>query len=285
MVLMALRPYVVWLPLSCALMALAVPLAPAQETALSAFTAPSQEIELASAHGGVIAKVFFEEGARVVKGEPIVALKSDLERADLEIGRARLLVVEAQIKAAGASLEQARKEYERLKDLVDKGGSVSESDVDKAFLQMRLAELQQENVEDQKRVYELQVERAQVLLDEMTVCAPFDGEILLIEKHEGEAVEEHAPLGKFVNVDTLDVVMFAPLDTRGAIAVGATACFSAEGLPDLRVPCTVFLVDSVADAASGTYRVKARIDNRARTVPAGVRGTIVFLTADTSPKP
>lgn len=292
---------------------------------LNAFTEPSRQAEASCSRGGVIAKVLVEEGQRVKKGDVIVELTSDVERAQYEWSKAVLAAAEAKISAAEASVESAKAtialkeavlqkykktrdlaeiEFKRAEELYEDGqGVLSKSDYEQAELNMRLAELDAQagqldiqlaqvgvrlrdldvqQARDGQRISELSSKQYEALLGQMTIKAPVDGEILLLYKHEGEAVEEHAPLLKLVNVDRLDVTAFAPLSAAVRLRNGMQGTFVVEGLGGVGAACEVFLVDAVADPASGTFRLKARIDNSDRKVLAGVRGVLRLEEPDDS---
>lgn len=220
--------------------------------------------------------------------------KIDAARASVDSAGATVALKKAILEKYKKTRELAKTEFDRIKDLFDQG-TVAATDHDQAELNLRLAELDVQageldirlaevnvglreldvkQAQDNQSISELSSKQYEALLKEMTIKAPADGEILQLYKHEGEAVEEHAPLLKLVNVDRLDVIAFAPLSGSGRIKKGMRGTFVVEGLGDMGCACEVFLIDSVADAASQTFRIKARIDNVERKVLAGVRGVL-----------
>ena len=306
-------------PIVVALLACVVATAAQGETEsleLEAYTEPSRQVEVSCSRGGVIAKVLVEEGRRVKKGDVIVELVADVERAQYEVSKAALAAADAKIEAAQASVESAnatialkkailekykktqevaKTEFDRIKDLFEQG-TVAATDHDQAELNLRLAELDVQageldirlaevnvklreldvtQAQDNRSISELSSKQYQALLSQMTIKAPGDGEILELHKHEGEAVEEHAPLLKLVNVDRLDVIVQSvSLAVVGRIKEGMQGTFAAKGLDGVDATCEVFLVDAVADKASETVRIKARIDNADGKMPAGVQGVL-----------
>jgi len=232
----------------------------------------------------------------------------EVSKAALAAAEAKIKAAEASVDSANATIalkkailekykktqEVAKTEFNRIKDLFDQG-TVAATDHDQAELNLRLAELDAQageldirlaevtvrlreldvtQAQDNQRISELSSKQYEALLSQMTIKASADGEILQLYKHEGEAVEEHAPLLKLVNVDQLDVTAFAPLSASGRIKKGMRGTFVVEGLGDMGSTCEVFLIDSVADPASQTFRIKARINNIERKVLAGVRGVL-----------
>ena len=250
---------------------------------LTAFTVPAKDIDVASATGGVIGKLPFEEGDKVTAGDPLVSLKSETEAAELAVAQARVTAAEAEIKGAVATEELAKKEYERGKDLKESGGFISEGELDELRLRAEVALLNIQVARDKKSISALTADVYQARLDQMTVLAPFDGEIVRIYKHEGEAIEQHAALMRLVNVDTLHVRFVIPLADIENIKPGMKATFSfapTQGAPKRTIPCTVFLVDVVAETGSDMFWGKARIDNAQLRHPPGVIGTFLIDIPD-----
>lgn len=65
--------------------------------------------------------------------------------------------------------------------------------------------------------------------------------------------------------------------TSGRIKVGMKAVATLENMADKPLEATVAVVDPVADAASGTYRVKLTLPNPDKALTAGAKGTLGFV--------
>ena len=85
--------------------------------------------------GGIIAKILKKENEPVKEGEIILELECDLET--LEVARQKLAV------------EASRKEYERTKKVLEKGGSVSQEDVEQKEAVWKIAQVEQQQAEAQ----------------------------------------------------------------------------------------------------------------------------------------
>jgi len=238
-----------------------------------AFIVPAKDIDVASAAGGVIDKVAFEEGAKVTAGQPLVYLKSDVQRAQYKVALARVDAVKAQIDYAVASEAQARADLARAQATPE---SVSEADLDSLKVKLELATAQVQVYRDTQRINQLSADAAKAVLDQMTVVAPMDGDILIIYKHEGEAIEEHAPLMRLVNVDNIHVKFALPFPDVEEVKPGMKGTFAfttSDGAPERRIPCTVFLVDVAAQLGSDLFWCKARFDNSKFRLRPGIIGT------------
>jgi len=251
----------------------------AASVTVDAFTAPCRQLEIASQMGGVVTEVMVEEGDRVSAGQELMRLNDDLLRAQLAVSEARKQSSLHQITAARARHEMLEKVYEREVELFNKDIS-SQADLDKARLDRDLAALSIENAQNDLKIATLSAERDRVAVEQTVIRAPGEGEVFRIEVRAGEAVEPLRPVLRSVTVDPLDVVAYVPIDTVGRIRAGMAASLRLENVPGGPLPCTVTVVDLVADPASGTYRVKAALPNADRRIAAGARGSLTLNLTD-----
>ncbi|MFO7957143.1 MAG: efflux RND transporter periplasmic adaptor subunit [Candidatus Brocadiia bacterium] len=243
---------------------------------VEAFTAPYRDLDIASQVGGVVSSVEVEEGDHVEAGREMLRLRDDILKAELEVSRARAAAAEHKIAAAKTNYEYRARELEVVRALVKKEIEPPEEG-DKARLEMELAQLSVKQAEAEKNVAELTAARDQAALDRTRIRAPVEGEVFRVLKRSGEAVEPLSPVVRLVTLAPLYVVARGmPIETMGRVKVGMEATIELENLPGRSLPCEVVLVDRVAEAASGTYRVKLELPNPDKNIPAGARGILTF---------
>jgi RND family efflux transporter MFP subunit len=240
-----------------------------------AFTAPFRELEIASETGGVLTEVHVDEGDEVERGRVLVELKSDVLRARLAVSQARTALAALQIRARQTTSESCENEFQRCARMLGQG-LLDDQRFQRAKLERDIAELNVEAAELEKRVYELEALQDRAELNQAIVRAPTDGQVFRVLKRAGEAVERHAPVLSIVCIDPLYVVTNAPISTAGRIRVGMKARLRLESLRAQPLECTVAVVDRVADAASGTYRVKLSLPNPGKRITAGAKGAVTF---------
>jgi len=243
---------------------------------ISAFTTPSKALQIACEMGGVLAKTLVKENTEVKKGQVMVELKSDIIKATLEVSKARIVSARLQISAYQKTLAVRKKDYNRLKGLLDQGVG-SEEKVDKAKLEMDLALLNLEIAKAQQKVYELAAKKDEKILEQTLIKAPCDGRILRIVKRPGEAVELHAPVLHMVCIDPLYIIAYIPIDTVKLLSKGTKAKMELED--GRKFDCRVDVIDPVADPASGTDRVRLIMDNPGGKILAGSKGKLYFTFA------
>ena len=242
---------------------------------VDAFTIPYRQLEIPGEIGGVLVSMTVEEGDEVVEGELLAEFRGDQLRARLAVAQARTDTADAQINAAVATSEVADTEYERAITL-NTDGLITDQELLKTKLDAKVAKLNIDVAEVEKRVRELEVEQSRTVLDRTIVRAPIDGLVFRIDKRAGEAVEIYKPILSMVSLDPLYVVANVPVRTTGRIQVGMAAALRLETSPEEELECTVEIVDRVADAASGFYRIKLTLPNPDSTFIAGARGTVTF---------
>ncbi|MEM7257917.1 MAG: HlyD family efflux transporter periplasmic adaptor subunit, partial [Pseudomonadota bacterium] len=158
-----------------------------------------------------------------------------------------------------------------------KEATISEQDMDKVRTETYIAQLQARQEEDNRRIAELEAERARQALNQRTVRAPISGVVMEKYKNVGEYVEAE-PVYRIANLDPLHVELIVPVEHLGEIERGMTAQVAIEVEQDSGKShiAVVKSVDRVADAASGTFGVLLSMPNAGLRIPSGVRCQLTF---------
>jgi len=252
---------------------------------------------------GVVAQVFVREGQHVKKDDLLAALDTSLVAAEVDIAKARLLKAQAQlaviqagsreedirdmemqIKAAEATYENARDLLARRKKL-DSIGVVTKRDYAVAqyrlkeyeaimlSLRSKLTKLKKGNRQEEIVSVKADVIQAEAALkfaqEKLSLSylkAPFDGVVLDVELHPGEALSmmtgSEGRLGiiladttnLYVKVDVPEskIAMIRP-DMKAEVLVDALGKQPLTG----RVDC----ISPIADRQSNTVEISVRIEN------------------------
>ncbi len=237
-------------------------------TALGCLIEPSQIAQVGSQVVGVTESVNVERGDIVQKGQILATLKSDYERANVDIAKTRSQL-EADVRSAEANLELARITEKRGVDLVQKK-FLSQQALDKSHAETVLAEQRLAFAKEQLRISggELNVARAQLGL--RSIRAPFDGIVAERFVWPGERVEDK-PLFKIVKINPLRVEIVAPVELYGQVEKSQIIQIKPDLANTGSVDAKVVLVDKVIDGASNTFRIRAEIDNQTAEIPSGLR--------------
>ena len=230
-----------------------------------------QALDIRSPVEGVIETVLVQRGASVKKGQTLALLSSGPERAALDLARSRA-GNEGEIKAAEAKLELTRKKYERAEELVKKN-FVSANARDEAEAEYRLALEQLRVAQENRRLNELEMKRAEEVLAQREIRSPVSGVVVEVMLKPGELTSSNQkdPIVKLMQIDPLNVELILPVQNYGRIKVGQRAWVLPEAPVGGKYVARVEVVDPVLDAASGTFGVRLTLPNPDRRIPAGLK--------------
>lgn len=257
---------------ACALVLL---LSPASAAEFDCLLEARQTVEIRSPVEGVVESVLVQRGDAVKKGQVLVTLQSAAEKAALDLARSRA-EMEGRVQAAEARLDVAVRKEQRTRDLYDRN-FVSETALEDARAQRRLAEGELREAREGRRLAELEARRAAEAVALRTIRSPFDGVVVERFQDPGELAAAGAkdPILKLAQVDPLNVEVILPAAQYGRIRPGLQAEVAPEA-PDGAFAARVAVVDPVIDAASGTFRVRLELPNPRREIPAGAKCRVRF---------
>lgn len=247
--------------------------APAEPASLECLIVPRSRVVLSSPVEGTIESIFFDRGDAVEKGQAVVQMESSVEQAAVEVARSRAQNREL-IRESEVRLEYAKRLLARHTDLSE-SEVISSQKLDEITSSHDLARVGLKVARQNHKLARLELRRAEAALALRTLRAPVDGVVVDRMLQPGEFAEQQ-PILEVAELDPLHVEVFAPIDAYGRIAVGAGAIVEPEEPIGGRHSATVRVVDPIADAASGTFRVRLELANPGLKIPAGVGCRVVF---------
>ncbi|MCB1753433.1 MAG: efflux RND transporter periplasmic adaptor subunit [Gammaproteobacteria bacterium] len=238
---------------------------------------PSEIIDIGSAVPGVVESILADRNDLVVKGTMVAQLEASVERATLELSRERAnLNTAIELREEGARFGHLTQNRNRS---LLQTAAISKHELDTVVSETRIAELQVRQERDNKRIAGLELQRAQAVLDRLTIRSPVDGVVVDRFKSAGEYIENE-PVMRVAQLDPLHVEVILSTDYLGRIKPGMQAQVTPT-IPEAGTYlATVERVDRVSDAASGTYGVRLSLANPDYTIPAGLRCRLGFIPAD-----
>ncbi|HKU14616.1 MAG TPA: efflux RND transporter periplasmic adaptor subunit [Steroidobacteraceae bacterium] len=236
------------------------------ELTYTARTIGSREVEVRARVGGIVLKRRYQEGSRVLQGQPMFLIDPEPVRA--RVGSAR-----AEVAVAKARLEESRRNRDRVLPLFEKN-AVSQSRRDEAVSAFEVAQANVLSAESQLRM-------AQLDLEYTDVRAPISGLTSREVLSEGSLVsteQASSLLTKIVQVDPLYVEFNVPEAEASLIRAGLAPANKGAPAPGVRLvledgseyatPAQVTFVDNAVDRSSGTVRVRAVLPNKeAQLIP------------------
>ncbi|MFP4434981.1 MAG: efflux RND transporter periplasmic adaptor subunit [Phycisphaerae bacterium] len=244
------------------------------------------------------------EGEAVTPGQKLVEIDREVHRAeartaeaDLDVARAKLADLkagarseeidqtEASVRRWQATLAEARKSYERQKQLVA-DDFTSEQSVDQARERMEVAEAELAAAREKLRmlkagpteteiaVQESAVKQAEAKLDlakahlaECVVTAPFDGVITAVHVRRGDLATPRSPLLEMYAPDSLVIRFSVPEAHGSAVRPGLRLQATLDALNGRAFDAEITRVYPQLDEAMRTRTVEAQLTEPAEIVP------------------
>ena len=233
---------------------------------------PSRTVQVASAVSGLLEIVAVDRGDRVGKGDLIARLESTVEQAQTELLRVRagnLSEIESgKARFRYQSAKLSRNEKLNQKRLI----SVDDTELARAEADLARADIKQ--AELNRRVAQLDYERAKKELLRRQILSPIAGIVSERKLNPGEYVHEQTHIVTIIQIDPLFVESFLPIALYGKVRVGMMLTVRPEAPVGGSYAAKVSVVDQLVDAASGTFAIRLTLANKEHHLPAGLRCTV-----------
>lgn len=207
---------------------------------------PNEISEVATSIAGVLEEVMVGRGDRVKAGQIIARLRSNVEKANVDLARAELKFRERNFKRW---LEMHEQSY--------------------------ASNYEKDEAENRMEIARHDLERAEQMLNERIIRSPFDGVVVEQYLSPGELSEDRK-IFRLAKIDILNVEVIAPVHMLGRIHKGMRAKVYPEGPVEGPFLASVTVVDPIVDAASGTLGMRLELPNPDYKIPAGVKCRIDF---------
>ena len=209
---------------------------------------PDRVTVLRAEAGGNVEKVAVAKGDRVEKGQVLATI----EAADRDASRA----------TAEAELARARRDFEAVKSLADRGYATRQR-VDQARVAVTAAEAQ--------------VAQATRGLSDTTITAPFAGVLDGFDLEAGQVVTAGAEIGTLVDSDPLKIEIKVPQQAVRSIRPGKEAAITF--ITGEKRRGTVTYVSSNANPATRTFTAEVEVENT-DGIPSGISAQVRIPTSE-----
>ncbi|MFI4891947.1 MAG: efflux RND transporter periplasmic adaptor subunit [Phycisphaerales bacterium JB058] len=247
---------------------------PQPERTYTGVSRPSSTRELAFAVRGKIAQVMVEPGDKVTTGQELVRLDDAVQQATLELADAQL-EDDTRLELAQIALEHMAEEL-RLVEQSLKDGGANEQDVRTARFELARARVELRAAESEMLQRELTQKREQARLDEMRIVSPIDGDVVRVDRREGETVDEQTSVITVVQVEPLRIDVSVPVPVSQKLKIGQEA--SVEWLDIETEQPTIGKVIFISRAGEASVRevlVRIEVPN-ADGLPSGMHARVAF---------
>lgn len=221
----------------------------ADDTSAVGSLGANESVVLRPEIAGRIARINFQEGAKVAKGQLLIALDDSTQAADLQ--------------QAMANLALARANFDRTEDLFRRK-FVSASAQDQAAANFK--------------VQEAAAAQARARLAKTRIVAPFAGVVGIRNVSLGDYVKEGQDLVNLEDVSALKVDFKLPERYLGRIQRGQSVELGSDARPGEIFQATVDAIDPLIDSSGRAIALRARLANPEGKLRPGmfVRVRLIF---------
>ena len=205
------------------------------------FVEPLQGITISNQLAGLITSIEFKNGTEVKKGQVLLQLDAEVEKANLTSKRVQL--------------PAARADYKRLLKLY-RQKSVSKQDLD--------------NAEAKFLALESDIKSLQATIDRKVIRAPFSGLIGISNVHLGEFLAIGSKIVRLENISTLKIRFTVPQNQLPKIAVGQSIDVAVDAYPNQNFKGNISAIEPAVFYQSGLIQVQAEIPNEDERLRSGM---------------
>ncbi|NKQ11902.1 efflux RND transporter periplasmic adaptor subunit [Pseudomonas sp. SST3] len=215
----------------------------------------SQGIDLSVEIAGTISDVQFRSGEKILKGQPVVLLDSEIEQASLA--------------AAQADLHLAKVEFERARSLVDRQ-AISRSEFDRL------------NAESQKAA--ATVAQLKASLAKKRILAPFSGTIGINQVDVGDFVAAGTPIATLQDLSTLFVDFYLAEQQVPLLAIGQPVRIQVAAFPDEYFEGRIVALNPKVETTTRNVQVRAELANPGERLLPGMFADLQVLLPSEEPR-
>lgn len=208
---------------------------------------PYEEVEVTAENGGLVREVLFEKGRPVSKGDLLCRVGDDLAQARLAQAQAELMGAEAN--------------FLKMTKLAERQAVPQQDLVAATAVRDRLLASVREK--------ELMLERARI-------HAPIEGMVLDRPIDAGEVLAPGARVTTLQQVRRLKVAAAVPDTEIRWLRLGGEGVLEVDAWPGREFPVAISFLSQAADAASRTFLVELKLDNRDGSLRPGMVSRVRF---------
>jgi membrane fusion protein (multidrug efflux system) len=210
--------------------------------------APVRGVSISNDAAGIVSKIYFESGAFVQAGQPLVELDARVEKA--------------QIASARARMELAALSERRSRSLVA-SGTIPQSQLDTDDSSLRAAKAD---------VGGLQAE-----VERKVVRAPFSGRLGIRAVNLGQYLSPGSTLTDLDAIDSVYVDFTLPQRRLQGITIGMPIHAMLEGAGHSAWIGTITAIDPSVDSVTRTIRIRATVPNGDESLRPGMFVTVSVI--------
>ena len=215
---------------------------------------PVQGATISAELAGTVAKIGFQSGTAVKKGDMLIEIDASAEQA--------------QMRSAEADSELAKADFERARGLAERK-VISQAEFDSASSKY-----------SQKKAV---VDNMQSSIDKKVIRAPFDGIAGIREVNVGQMVPVGQKLVTLQDLDQVFVDFSLPQQQLGDVTVGLPVKVTTDAIQGREFEGKLSAVNSAIDAATRSVSLQATLDNSDHALRAGMFARVSVILPQKNP--
>jgi len=246
---------------------------------------PTTEVQVGAQVSGRIAKVYVDFNSEVKQGDVLAEIDPQLFDAQMASTRAQMAATNANVARAEASEETAKRQLDRMKDLVKEGlGSRADLDTARGSYDVSVAELAAAKAQVAQIGAQLQSSRTN--LEYTRIFSPIDGVVVnrAIDPGQTVAASFQSPVLFVIAQDLTHMRVLADIDEAdvGKVDEGMKAVVTVDAFPGDRFEGLVRQVRYSPINVSGvvTYAAVIDVENEELKLRPGMTATVTIHSAE-----
>ncbi|MBU3824951.1 MAG: efflux RND transporter periplasmic adaptor subunit [Candidatus Oceanisphaera merdipullorum] len=205
------------------------------------FIEPIQGVAISNETPGVVRAILFESGQQVSKGDTLLELDAEVEKANLRSAQANL-------PAAQANLKRIRQLFSR--------GAIAQSQVD--------------DTEAKYKELVGQVDSLKATIARRTIRAPFDGVMGIRNVFVGQYLNAGSDIARLEDIHQFRIRFTVPQTRLADIAVGQSLNIFVDAYPETPFEGKITAIEPQVNPGSGVVPVQASIPNKDGKLRSGM---------------
>lgn len=230
---------------------------------------------------GPVVEVMAENGDRVEAGQPLVRIRSETGRSQLQQARANLENTRAQADRARAELRQLEAQFERTRVLAE-DSLVSQETLETQRSQVEAARANYQQMQAQVEEARATVEEREEALDQTVVRAPIDGQVGQRNVEVGMRVDPQTALYTIGRLEDMQVEVPVPQELLADLEVGQPVEIRTGGPQDSVIEAEISRISPFLQQGSFTGQVQIDVSNHAGLLLPGMFVTVDVLHGQTA---
>ncbi len=250
------------------------------------------EVDVATLDPGVVEKVNVKPGDQVNRGDVLIQLDRDRQRAELESAELAVQIADREFqndvnirfseKTAALNEKQLQKSENAVRQYAK---SISETELDRLRLELEKSTLSVEQAQLQREIAKLTValreqeqQAAAINFDRREIKSPIEGTVVRVDIQQGESVTAGQPVIQVIRMDqlrlktVLDVKLFFQVnDKTKAWFVRETATGETR-----RYPARVVFTNPKVEYLEQVFEVWLEVDNQDGELLPGLTGQVTW---------